>query len=100
MLYANLRPSADQIESQRPYWAYTLQRLGKYANILTWEITNEYLGNEAFQKAAAEYFQENDPYTGPCAPPTARPMMPHGLIGLGWTWPSITRAPLPASVTT
>jgi hypothetical protein len=65
VLYCSLRPSAAQIESQRPYWAQTLERLGKYANILTWEIANEYLGNEAFQKAVAEYFRENDPYNRP-----------------------------------
>ncbi len=65
VLYCTLRLSPDQIESQRPYWAQTLQRLGKYANILTWEIANEYLGNEAFQKAVAEYFRENDPYGRP-----------------------------------
>lgn len=64
-LYCTLRPGADQIASQRPYWAHTLQRFGKYANILTWEIANEYLGNEAFQQAVAEYFHENDVYGRP-----------------------------------
>ena len=64
-LYCTLRPAAGQIESQRPYWAYALERLGKYANILTWEIANEYLGNENFQKAVAEFFHENDPYNRP-----------------------------------
>jgi Protein of unknown function (DUF4038) len=64
-LYCTLRPSAADIESQRAYWAYTLQRLGKYANILTWEIANEYLGNEKFQKAVAAFFHENDPYNRP-----------------------------------
>ncbi|MBM4029148.1 MAG: DUF4038 domain-containing protein [Planctomycetes bacterium] len=64
-LYCSLQPSADQIEAQRPYWSCTLQRLGKYANILTWEIANEYLGNEAFQQAVGEYFRANDPYGRP-----------------------------------
>jgi len=64
-LYLNLQPKADQIESQRAYWSYALQRLGKYANILTWEIANEYLGNEAFQQAAAEHFHAHDPYDRP-----------------------------------
>jgi hypothetical protein len=64
-LYCTLRPGAGDVEAQRPYWSYTLQRLGKYANILTWEIANEYLGNEAFQQAVGEYFQENDPYDRP-----------------------------------
>ncbi len=64
-LYCTLRPSADQAQSQRPYWSCTLERLGKYANILTWEIANEYLGNEGFQQAVAEFFHENDPYDRP-----------------------------------
>lgn len=64
-LYCTVRPNADQIDSQRPYWAHTLRRLGKYANVLTWEIANEYLGNEAFQQAVAEYFHENDVYDRP-----------------------------------
>ncbi len=64
-LYCSLKPRAGEIESQRAYWAYALERLGKYANILTWEIANEYLGNEAFQRAVAEYFHENDPYGRP-----------------------------------
>jgi hypothetical protein len=64
-LYCTLKSAAGQIEPQRPYWAYALERLGKYANILTWEIANEYLGNENFQKAAAEFFHENDPYNRP-----------------------------------
>jgi hypothetical protein len=64
-LYCTLRPSAADVESQRAYWAYALERLGKYANILTWEIANEYLGNEDFQKAVAAFFHENDPHDRP-----------------------------------
>ncbi len=64
-LYCSLQPAADQIETQRPYWSYTLQRLSRYANILTWEIANEYLGNEAFQQAVGEYFRANYPYRRP-----------------------------------
>jgi hypothetical protein len=64
-LYCTLTPSAAEIESQRPYWVYTLERLGKYANILTWEIANEYIGNEDFQKAVAAFIHENDPYNRP-----------------------------------
>jgi len=62
VLYCTAKPSAAEIESQRPYWAYALERLGKYANVLMWEIANEYIGNEEFQKAVAEFFHENDPY--------------------------------------
>jgi hypothetical protein len=64
-LYCSLRPSAAEIESQRSYWSRTLERLGKYANILTWEIANEYVDNEEFQKAVAEFFHENDPWQRP-----------------------------------
>ncbi|MCU0916519.1 MAG: DUF4038 domain-containing protein [Planctomycetes bacterium] len=64
-LYCTLQPTADQIDAQRAYWSCALQRLGKYANILTWEIANEYLGNEAFQRAVGEYFRANDPYGRP-----------------------------------
>jgi len=65
VLYCSLKPTAEQIVSQQPYWAYALQRLGKYANILTWELANEYLGNETFQKAVADFFRQNDPYHRP-----------------------------------
>ena len=65
MLYGQLHPGVDQIEVHRPYWSRTLQRLGKYANILTWEITNEHLGDEAFQQAVAEHLHQNDPYDRP-----------------------------------
>jgi hypothetical protein len=65
VLYCTLKPSAADIESQRPYWAYILERLGKYANILTWEIANEYIGNEDFQRAVAMFFHENDPHDRP-----------------------------------
>lgn len=65
VLYCTLKPSATDIESQKPYWAYALERLGKYSNILTWEIANEYIRNEEFQKTVAEFFHENDPYNRP-----------------------------------
>jgi hypothetical protein len=64
-LYCTLQPTADQIDSQRPYWSQALERLGRYANVLTWEIANEYLGNEAFQRAVGEYLHENDPWRRP-----------------------------------
>jgi hypothetical protein len=64
-LYCTLKPSQADIEPQQTYWAYALGRLGKYANILTWEIANEYIRNEDFQKAVAEFFHENDPYGRP-----------------------------------
>ncbi len=64
-LYCSLKPEADQIDQQRPYWEYTLRRLGKYANIFTWEIANEYTKNEAFQDAAGTFFKQRDPYRRP-----------------------------------
>jgi hypothetical protein len=60
-----LRPQAEDIERQRPYWQETVRRLGKYANIFTWEIANEYVGNEAFQDAAGLYLKEHDPFRRP-----------------------------------
>jgi hypothetical protein len=52
VLYMDLHPQVDQVEQQRPYWRQALQRLGKYANVLTWEIANEYTANGAFQDVA------------------------------------------------
>ncbi len=65
VLYFTLRPGDDRATEQRPYWRKTLERLGKYANILTWELANEYLGNEAFQDAAGPFFAEHDPFHRP-----------------------------------
>jgi hypothetical protein len=65
VLYMALRPGADRIDEQRPYWAEALRRLGKYANVLTWEIVNESLRNEAFQDAAGQFFAEHDPFRRP-----------------------------------
>jgi predicted amidohydrolase len=65
VLYLSLHPEAKDIASQRPYWEETLRRLGKYANILTWEIANEYTRNEAFQDAAGHFLNERDPHHRP-----------------------------------
>ena len=65
VFYCTLTPSAAEIQSQRAYWAYALERLGKYANILTWEIANEYIKNEDLQRQVAGFFHENDPYNRP-----------------------------------
>jgi hypothetical protein len=65
VIYGTLRPDANQIAEQKPYWSYTLKRLSKYANILTWEIANEYLQNEQFQDVAGWFFKENDQYHRP-----------------------------------
>lgn len=65
VLYFTLRPDAKDIPTQQSYWEQTLRRLGKYANILTWEIANEYTRNETFQDAAGRFFQERDPHHRP-----------------------------------
>ncbi len=65
VLYMDLHPEATDIATQRPYWEQILRRLGQYANILTWEIANEYTRNEAFQDAAGRFFKDNDPQHRP-----------------------------------
>ena len=55
----------EDVPKMRRYWEYALQRLGKYSNILTWEIENENIKNEAFQDAAGRFFHENDPFGRP-----------------------------------
>ena len=56
VLNTALHPQADDIARQRPYWEEALRRLGKHANILTWEIANEHTANEAFQDAAGGFW--------------------------------------------
>jgi predicted amidohydrolase len=64
-IYFTLHPTAGQVDAQRPYWEQILRRLGCYANVLTWEMANEYLANEAFQDAAGSFFHAHDPYRRP-----------------------------------
>jgi CubicO group peptidase (beta-lactamase class C family) len=65
VLYSKYYPRTEQIEQQRAYWQQVLRRLGRYANVLTWEIANEYTSNEAFQDAAGTFLRRNDPYHRP-----------------------------------
>lgn len=65
LYYYTIKPTADDIETQRPYWNEVIRRLSKYSNILTWEIANEYTGNEAFQDAVAAYLHAHDPWHRP-----------------------------------
>jgi predicted amidohydrolase len=65
VLYMNLRPGANDIDQQRPYWEEILRRLGPYANVLTWEIANETLRNEEFQDAAGRYLVAHDRHQRP-----------------------------------
>ncbi len=64
-LYFTIRKGVEKLPHQQKYWEYTLKRLSKYANILTWEIMNEYLGSECFQDSAGWYFVKNDPFQRP-----------------------------------
>lgn len=65
VLYFTLKPRATDIPQHQPYWARTLQRLGPFANVLTWEIANEYTGNPEFQDAAGSWFAAQDPFQRP-----------------------------------
>jgi hypothetical protein len=65
VLYFSLHPAVDQVVEQRLYWEQVLRRLGRYSNVLTWEIANEYTANEAFQDAAGAFFRERDPCRRP-----------------------------------
>lgn len=65
VLYMALHPGESEIEQQRPYWERAIHRLGRFANLLAWEIANEYTANEAFQDAAGRFFWSNDPLGHP-----------------------------------
>lgn len=65
VLYASLHPNQDAIPQQRLYWQHVLERLGRYSNILTWEIQNEHVANERFQDEVAAFFQEHDKHRRP-----------------------------------
>lgn len=65
VLYMSLRPVAEDVPQQRKYWDQIINRLSRYSNILTWEIMNEYIDNEAFQDSAGNYFKANDPFHHP-----------------------------------
>ena len=64
-IYFTLRKEAEKLPFQQNFWDYTILRLGNYANILCWEIMNEYLGSENFQDSAGWYFYHNDPWKRP-----------------------------------
>lgn len=65
VLYFTMHPSGNKYSDQKLYWDYTIKRLSKYSNILTWEIMNEYIANEAFQDSVGSYFKTNDPFHHP-----------------------------------
>lgn len=61
-VYFSLFREAETLPMQQEFWEYTLKRLAKYSNILTWEIMNEYRGSESFQDSAGWFFVRNDPW--------------------------------------
>lgn len=65
VLYFTLKPQAPDVPVHRRYWQRAIGRLGKYANILTWEIHNEYTANGEFQDASGDFFGANDPHRRP-----------------------------------
>jgi 5-aminopentanamidase len=65
VLYFTLHPGAQEVGIQQAYWQQILRRLGRYANVLTWEIANEYTRNEAFQNAAGQFLKQRDPHQRP-----------------------------------
>ncbi|MDX9754512.1 MAG: DUF4038 domain-containing protein [bacterium] len=65
VLYFRYHPVESEIPQQQAYWNQVLHRLAKYPNIFTWEITNEYTRNEAFQDAVGMYFNQHDPWRRP-----------------------------------
>lgn len=64
-LYFTLKSGIGDTAQQKKYWQYTLDRLAKYANIVTWEVHNEYITNETFQDVCGRYLKENDPFQRP-----------------------------------
>lgn len=65
VLYFSYKPTIDEFEMQKSYLDQALKRLGKYANLLAWEIMNEYIENEAFQDAAGAYLKDREPFGRP-----------------------------------
>lgn len=65
VLYMALKGDVVDVEEQRPHWARVIRRLGRFSNVLVWEVRNEDLHDEAFQEAAGRYFVQNDPCKRP-----------------------------------
>lgn len=65
VLYASLHLNEADVPHQRLYWQHVLERLGRYSNIVTWEIQNEYVANERFQDEVAAFFQKHDKHRRP-----------------------------------
>lgn len=65
VLYTTSKLPDDAVPQQRAYWRQTLERLGRYANIVTWEIHNEHDRNPGLQREAGHFFRDNDPHRRP-----------------------------------
>ncbi len=65
ILYYTLKPSVQDVEVQRKYWEYVLRRLGKYANVFSWEIMYTDNIHKDFIDIAGTYFKTHDPYHRP-----------------------------------
>jgi hypothetical protein len=79
VLYMALKRAAGDVDEQRPYWEHAIRRLGRFSNVLVWEVRNEDLHDEAFQEAAGRYFVQNDP--------CKRPVCTSGGTGDDAPWP-------------
>lgn len=64
-LYFTYCPEKEEAPTQIAYWKKVISVLGKYPNILCWEIMNEYVKNEDFQDIAGNWFHSNDPVHRP-----------------------------------
>jgi hypothetical protein len=62
VLYFDLVPSVTDFAVQKSFLNMAINRLSKYSNLLTWEIMNEEISNEAFQDSVGAYLKTNDPF--------------------------------------
>lgn len=65
ILYYTLHPSKQDVANQRKYWDYAIKRLGKYANVFSWEIMYNVNRQKEFTDIAGTYFKTRDPYQRP-----------------------------------
>lgn len=54
-------PADADAELYKPFVREVVTRLGKYANVLVWEVQNEYLENEGYQDVIGPYIHSLDP---------------------------------------
>jgi len=61
ILFHDLHPRSEEVERLKPYVREAVRRLGRYTNVLCWELQNEWLQNEAFQDQVGPLLRELDP---------------------------------------